>query len=61
MFQGFLVAAALFGSELAGALIELCGHLSRLFSRAAQRDENLSELRRFHGLILAGSLALNTD
>ena len=49
MFQRFLVTAAFFGGELAGALIELRGHLGGFFRRTAEHDEDLGELGNFHG------------
>ncbi len=51
MFQGFLIATAFFSGELAGAFVELRGHLGRLFRRTTERDKNLGELRNFHGEI----------
>jgi hypothetical protein len=49
MFQGFLVAAALFGGELMGALVQLRSHLDGFVSRAAEGDEDLGKLGDFHG------------
>ncbi len=48
MLQGFLVGVALFGGELAGAFVELRGHLGGLGRRAAEGDEDLGELGKFH-------------
>jgi len=50
MFQRFLVTAALFGGELAGALVELCGHLGGFPGGTAKGDEDLGELGDFHGI-----------
>ena len=46
--QRFLVAAAFFGGELAGALVQLRGHLGGFFRRTAERDEDLGEFGNFH-------------
>ena len=57
MFQCFLVAAVFFGGELAGALVELRGHLGGFFRRTAEHDEDLGELGNFHGLKRQGGAA----
>ena len=44
MGEGFLVGTALLGGELAGALVELRGHLGGLRRRAAERNESGGEL-----------------
>ena len=48
MLQGLVVAAALLGGELVGALVELRGHLGGFLRRTAEGDEDLGELREFH-------------
>ena len=50
MLQRFLVSAALFGGELAGAFVELRGHPGGFFGGTAEGDEDLGELGDFHGL-----------
>ena len=50
MLQGFLVAAVFLGGELAGALVELRGHVGGFLRRTAEGDEDLGELVNFHGL-----------
>ncbi len=49
MLQRFLIAVAFFGGELAGALVELCGHVGGFFRRAAERGEDFGEFGNFHG------------
>ena len=51
MLQGFLIAAAFFSGELAGAFVELRGHLGGFFRRTTERDEDLGKLGNFHGNI----------
>ena len=41
MLQRLFVAAALFGSELMGAFVELRGHLGGFIGRTTERDKNL--------------------
>ena len=53
MLQGFIVASALLGGELAGTLVELRGHGGGFFRRATESDEDLGEFGNFHGRILA--------
>jgi len=53
MFQGFLVGTILFGGKLAGALVELRGHLGGFFLRTTERDENLGELGNVHAKSLS--------
>ena len=48
MLQSFFITAALFGRKLARAFVELRGHPGGFFRRAAERDEDLGELRDFH-------------
>jgi len=50
MLQGFLVTASLLGGELAGALVELRGHLRGFFSGTAEGDQNLGQFGDFHSL-----------
>ena len=57
MLQGFLVATAFFGGELAGALVELCGHLRGFPGGTAKGDEDLGELGDFHGIKQLGGAA----
>jgi len=49
MFQRFLITAVFFGGELAGAFVELRGHLGGFFRRTAEGDEDLGKLGNFHG------------
>ena len=49
MFQGIFITATLFGGKLAGALVQLRGHVGGFFRRAAEGDEDLGELGDFHG------------
>ena len=51
MLERFLVAAAFFGGELAGALVQLRGHRDGFFRRTAERDEDLGKVGNFHGKI----------
>ena len=50
MLQGFLVVAAFFGGELAGAFVELRGHLDGFRGGTAEGDEDLGKLGDFHDL-----------
>ena len=50
MLQSFLVAAAFFGGELAGAFVELRGHLGGFRGGTAEGDEDLGKLGDFHDL-----------
>lgn len=49
MFQRVLIAAIFLRRQLAGALVELGGHLGGFFRRTTERDENLGELGNVHG------------
>jgi hypothetical protein len=57
MFQRFLITAVFFGGELAGALIQLRGHLGGFFRRTTERDEDFGQFRNFHGLKRQGGAA----
>ena len=48
MFQRLLVRPVRFGGELAGALVELRGHLGGFLRRTAERNEDLGKLGNFH-------------
>ena len=48
MLQRFFVGAALLFGELAGALVQLRGHVGGFFRRTAERDEDLGQFRNFH-------------
>ncbi len=48
MLQRVLVAAALFGGKLAGAFVQLRGHIQGFFSGTAEGDKDLGELGNFH-------------
>ena len=50
MFQRFFVRPVLLGGKLAGTLVELRGHVGGFLRRAAERDEDLGKLGKFHGL-----------
>ena len=52
MFQRLLVRPVFFSGELAGALVELRGHLGGFFRRTTERDENLGKLGSFHEMDL---------
>ena len=54
MLQSFLMTAAFFSGKLARAFVELRGHPGGFFRRAAERDEDLGELRDFHDKIESG-------
>ena len=49
MLHGCFVTATLFGGELAGAFVELRGHLGGFLRRTAEGDENLGKIGSFHG------------
>jgi len=49
MLQRFLVSAAFFGGELAGAFVELRGHIGGFFGGTTEGDKDLGELGNFHG------------
>ncbi len=49
MLQRFLVAAAFFSGKLAGAFVELRGHLGGFLGGTAEGNEDLGKLRGFHG------------
>ena len=51
MCKGFVVGTAFFGGELAGAFVELRGHVSGFLRRTAERDEDLGKVGNFHGKI----------
>lgn len=51
MFHGVLIAAAFFGGELVGTLVELRGHVGGFFGWAAEGDEHLGKLRNIHSEI----------
>ena len=48
MFVGLLF----FGGELAGAFIELRGHVRRFVRRTAEGDKNFGEFGNFHAAVL---------
>jgi hypothetical protein len=49
MLQRFLVVAAFLGGKLAGAFVELRGHLGGFLGGTAEGNEDLGKLRDFHG------------
>ena len=49
MLQCFFVRTSFFGGELAGAFVELRGHLGGFFRRTTERDEDFGQFRNFHG------------
>src|ERR1035437_2693799 len=57
MLERFLVTAVFFGGELAGAFVELRGHLGGFFRRTAEGDEDLGKLENFHRLKRRGGAA----
>lgn len=52
MRHGLFVGLLFFGGELAGALIELRGHIRRFVGRTAEHDEDLGEFGNFHTAVL---------
>ena len=48
MPQGLVVGPVFLGGELAGALVELRGHVGGFFRRTTERNEDLGELGEFH-------------
>ena len=61
MLHRFLVSAALLDGKLAGALVELRGHVGGFFRRATESDEDLGELRNFHAAILPRNQRLSSE
>ena len=61
MLQGFLVRPVLLGGKLAGALIELRGHVGGFFRRTTERNEDLGELGIFHAAILPRNQKLSSE
>ena len=49
MLEGFLVRTAFFGRELAGALVQLRGHLDGFSGGTTEGDQQLGELGKFGG------------
>lgn len=56
MFQRFLIAAAFFGGELMGTLVQLRGHLGGFVCRAAEGNKDLGKLGSFHKKRIGGLL-----
>ena len=54
VLKRFFVSATFFDGELAGALVQLLGHLGGFIRRTAECDQNLGELRNFHRKIESG-------
>lgn len=49
MLHGFLVGAAFFGGELAGAFVKLRGHFGGLLRRTAEDLKSPCKLGKFYG------------
>ncbi len=49
MLQGFFVGPAFLSGELAGAFIQLRGHVGGFFSRTAEGDQDFGQFGSFHG------------
>jgi hypothetical protein len=54
MLECLIVTMAFFSGKLTRAFVELRGHPGGFFRRAAERDEDLGELRDFHDKIESG-------